>query len=189
MALKAELTISKGKSNSKFKNKPNLNQSSNQSGEKTQPLNSNEAEKNKSTYASTSSQATKKPISQYARPVGNKCFKCQKTCHTSNQCRAKVVNIAKRGEWYEDESKNEECFIRPEDVHDEEEDDEHEAYSYVVRRLMLTTPKKVKTPGNGYSLKDKNQAKTDKTEHENEKSVKKSTVKVNKSKTKPKPKE
>ncbi|GKE70085.1 hypothetical protein Tco_1528157 [Tanacetum coccineum] len=51
--------------------------------------------------------------------------------------------------------------------------------------------------GNGYSLKDKNQAKTDKTEHGNEKSVKKSksrqpvkksTVKVNKSKPKMKPK-
>ncbi|GKE91963.1 hypothetical protein Tco_1573058, partial [Tanacetum coccineum] len=27
-------------------------------------------------------------------------------------------------------------------------------------------------PGNGYSLKDKNEAKTDKTEHENGKSVK-----------------
>ncbi|GJT19864.1 hypothetical protein Tco_0878570, partial [Tanacetum coccineum] len=179
MELKVELTISKGQSNSKFKNKPDLNQSSNQSGEKRQPLNSNEAEKNKSTYASTSSQATKKPINQYAWPVGNKCFKCQKTCHTSNQCRAKAVNITEQGEWYKDESKNEECFIRPEDVHDEEEDDEHEAYSYVVRRLMLTTPKKVKTPGNEYSLKDKNQAKTDKTEHGNEKSVKMSTVKVN----------
>ncbi|GJR62348.1 retrovirus-related pol polyprotein from transposon TNT 1-94 [Tanacetum coccineum] len=140
MALKAELTISKGKSNSKFKNKLDLNQSSNQSGEKTQPLNS--TEKNKSTYASTSSQATKKLINQYARPVGNKCFKCQKTGHTFNQCRAKAVNVAERGEWYKDESENEECFIRPEDVLDEEEDEEHEAYSYVVRRLMLTTPKK-----------------------------------------------
>ncbi|GJV67649.1 RNA-directed DNA polymerase [Tanacetum coccineum] len=115
MALKADLTISKGKSNSKFKNKPDLNQSSNQSGEKTQPLNSNKAEKNKSTYASTSSQATKKPINQYAWPVG---------------------------EWYEDESENKECFIRPEYVLDEEEVDLHEAYSYVVCRLMLTTPKK-----------------------------------------------
>nr|GEY84237.1 G2/mitotic-specific cyclin S13-7-like [Tanacetum cinerariifolium] len=119
MALKVKLTISKGKSNSKFYNKPDLNQSLNQSAEKTQPLNSNKAKKNKSTYASTSSHATKKPINQYARLVG---------------------------EWYEDEFKNEECFIRPEDVLDEEEDDEHEAYSYVVRRLMLTTPKKVKTP-------------------------------------------
>ncbi|GJU74079.1 transposon ty3-I gag-pol polyprotein [Tanacetum coccineum] len=99
MELKVELTISKGQSNSKFKNKPDLNQSSNQSGEKRQPLNSNEAEKNKSTYASTSSQATKKPINQYAWPVGNKCFKCQKTCHTSNQCRAKAVNITEQGEW------------------------------------------------------------------------------------------
>ncbi|GKA28289.1 hypothetical protein Tco_0714457 [Tanacetum coccineum] len=98
MALKAELTINKGKSNSKFKNKPDLNQSSNQSGEKTQLLNSNETEKNNSTYASTSSQATKKPINQYAWPV-------------------------ERGEWYEDESENEECFIQPEDVLDEEEDD------------------------------------------------------------------
>ncbi|GJZ24399.1 RNA-directed DNA polymerase, eukaryota, reverse transcriptase zinc-binding domain protein [Tanacetum coccineum] len=39
------------------------------------------------------------------------------------------------------ESENEECFIRPEHVLDEEEDDEQEAYSYVVRRLMLTTHK------------------------------------------------
>ncbi|GJW35031.1 RNA-directed DNA polymerase, partial [Tanacetum coccineum] len=142
MALKAELTISKGKSNSKFKNKPDLNQSSNQPGEKTQPLNSNEAEKNKLTYASTSSQAKKKSINQYAWPVGNKCFICQKTGHTSNQCRVKAVNVAERGEWYEDESENEECFIPPEDVLDEEEDDKHGAYSYVVRRLMLTTPEK-----------------------------------------------
>ncbi|GJW77528.1 hypothetical protein Tco_0139210, partial [Tanacetum coccineum] len=39
------------------------------------------------------------------------------------------------------ESENEECFIRPEHVVDEEEDDQQEAYSYVVHRLMLTTPK------------------------------------------------
>ncbi|GKA17640.1 hypothetical protein Tco_0697477 [Tanacetum coccineum] len=52
--------------------------------------------------------------------------------HTSNQCRVKAVNVAERGEWYEDESENEECFIPPEDVLDEEEDDEHGAYSYVV---------------------------------------------------------
>ncbi|GKE94528.1 hypothetical protein Tco_1579383 [Tanacetum coccineum] len=38
-----------------------------------------------------------------------------------------------------------------------------------------------------YSLKDKNKANTDKTKHENEKSVSKSK-KVNKSKTKPIPK-
>nr|GEY10742.1 hypothetical protein [Tanacetum cinerariifolium] len=60
MALKVELTISKGKSNSKFYNKLDLNQSA----EKTQPLNSNKAKKNKSTYASTSSQTTKKTINQ-----------------------------------------------------------------------------------------------------------------------------
>ncbi|GJU40085.1 hypothetical protein Tco_1193042 [Tanacetum coccineum] len=64
------------------------------------------------------------------------------TGHTSNQCRVKADNVAERGEWYEDESENEECFIPPEDVLDEEEDDEHGAYSYVVRRLMLTTPEK-----------------------------------------------
>ncbi|GJR13777.1 putative nucleotidyltransferase, ribonuclease H [Tanacetum coccineum] len=105
MALKAEHTVSKGKNNSKFKSKPDLNQNLNESGEKTQPPSSKErgTEKNKSTYASTSSQTTKKPTNPYARPV--------------------------------------ECFIRPEDVLDEEEDDEHEAYSYVVHRLMLTTPK------------------------------------------------
>ncbi|GJX36876.1 transposon ty3-I gag-pol polyprotein, partial [Tanacetum coccineum] len=76
-------------------------------GEKTQPLSSNEAdtEKNKSTYAS----------------------------HTSNQCRAKVVNVKERGELYEEQSENEECSIQPEDILDEEEGDEHEAYSYVVR--------------------------------------------------------
>ncbi|PWA56199.1 Pentatricopeptide repeat-containing protein [Artemisia annua] len=61
--------------------------------------------------------------------------------HTSSQCRAsKTVNVAEREGFYE-ESENEECFIRPEDVLDEEEDDQEEAYSYVVRRLMLTTPK------------------------------------------------
>ncbi|GKD65187.1 putative receptor protein kinase ZmPK1 [Tanacetum coccineum] len=106
MALKAEHTVSKGKNNSKFKSKPDLNQSLNESGEKTQPPSSKEGG------------------------------------HTSNQCRAKAVNVTERGELYEEESENEECFIRPEDVLDEEEDDEHEAYSYVVRRLMLTTPKK-----------------------------------------------
>nr|GEW77664.1 putative nucleotidyltransferase, ribonuclease H [Tanacetum cinerariifolium] len=142
MTLKVELTNTKGKSNSKFNNKPDLNQSSNQSAEKTQPLNSNKAKKNKSTYASTSSHATKKPINQYARLICNKCFKCQKTSHTCNQCPAKAVNVTKRGEWYGDEYENEECFIRPQEILDEEEDDEHEAYSYVVRRLMLTTPKK-----------------------------------------------
>ncbi|GJZ68168.1 putative CCCH-type zinc finger family protein, partial [Tanacetum coccineum] len=152
--LRGAASSCKGKSNSKFKSKSDLNQSLNQSGEKTQPLNSNEAdtEKNKLTYASTSSHATKKPTNQYARPIGNKCFKCQKTGHTSNQCRAKVVNVAEQGELYEEESENEECFIRPEDVLDKEEDDEHEAYSYVVHRLMLTTHKKVKTPNDTTSF-------------------------------------
>ncbi|GKA67486.1 RNA-directed DNA polymerase [Tanacetum coccineum] len=111
MALKAKSMISKGKSNSKFKSKSDLNQSLNQLGENIQPLNSNEADKNMPTYSSTSSQATKKPIYQYAWPVGNKCFKCQKIGHTSSQCRAKVVNVAERGELYEDEYENEECFI------------------------------------------------------------------------------
>ncbi|GJX68811.1 transposon ty3-I gag-pol polyprotein [Tanacetum coccineum] len=37
MALKPEHTVSKGKNNSKFKSKPDLNQSFNESGEKTQP--------------------------------------------------------------------------------------------------------------------------------------------------------
>nr|GEU56698.1 hypothetical protein [Tanacetum cinerariifolium] len=112
VALKTEHTINLGKSNFKFNSKPDLNQSLNHSGENTQPLNSNKAdtEKNKSTYACTSSHTIKKSTNPYARPV---------------------------------ESKNEECFIRPEDVLDEEEDEEKEAYSYVVRRLMLTTPKKV----------------------------------------------
>ncbi|GKB00377.1 G2/mitotic-specific cyclin S13-7-like protein [Tanacetum coccineum] len=71
MALETEHTISKGKNNSKFKSKPDLNHSLNESGEKTQPPSSKEAciEKNKSTYASTSSQTTKKPTNPYARPV------------------------------------------------------------------------------------------------------------------------
>nr|GEX49953.1 putative Ty3-gypsy-like retroelement Pol polyprotein [Tanacetum cinerariifolium] len=109
MTLKAKLTMSKGKSNCKFKSKPDLNQSLNQSGEKKQPLNSSEAatEKNKSTCAS----------------------------HTSKQCRAKAINVIERGEMYEEEYENEECFIRPEDVLDEEKDEEREAYSYVVRRI------------------------------------------------------
>ncbi|PWA70476.1 hypothetical protein CTI12_AA288430 [Artemisia annua] len=144
VALKAEQSINKqGKGSYKFKSKPDVDQSSNQSGEKSQPVKSSEAdsEKNKSTYASTSSQVIKKSTNPYARPVGIKCFKCQKTGHTSSQCRAsKTVNVAEREGFYE-ESENEECFIRPEDVLDEEEDDQEEAYSYVVRRLMLTTPK------------------------------------------------
>ena len=81
VALKAEQSINRqGKGNSKFKSKPDFDQSSNQSGEKSQPLKSSEAdsEKNKSTYASTSSQAIKKPTNPYARPVCIKCFKCQK---------------------------------------------------------------------------------------------------------------
>ncbi|GKB06886.1 hypothetical protein Tco_0835119 [Tanacetum coccineum] len=47
--------------------------------------------------------------------------------HTSSQCRVKNVNAAERGELYE-ESENEECFIRTEDVLDEEEDGERKAY-------------------------------------------------------------
>ncbi|GJT29898.1 RNA-directed DNA polymerase [Tanacetum coccineum] len=80
--------------------------------EKTQPPSSKEAgtEKNKSTYAS----------------------------HNFNQCRAKVVNVTERGELYEDESENEECFIRPEDVLDEEEDDEHEAYCSPLLKQVKT---------------------------------------------------
>nr|GEW80032.1 serine/threonine-protein kinase TIO-like [Tanacetum cinerariifolium] len=137
MALKAKLTMSKGKSNCKFKSKPDLNQSLNQSGEKKQPLSFSEAytEKNKSTCTSTSLQETKKPTNQYTRPVGNKCFKCQKTGHTSKQCRAKAINVIEQGEMYEEEYENEECFIRPEDVLDEEKDEERKAYSYVVRRI------------------------------------------------------
>ena len=69
VALKAEQSISRqGKENFKFKSKPDFDQSLNQSGEKSQPLKSSEAdsEKNKSTYASTSSQAMKKPTNPYA---------------------------------------------------------------------------------------------------------------------------
>ncbi|GJW58895.1 methyltransferase-like protein 22 isoform X2 [Tanacetum coccineum] len=82
--------------------------------EKTQPPSSKEGgtEKNKSVYASTSSQTTKKPTNPYARPI-------------------------ERGELYEEESENEKCFIQPEDVLDKEEDDEHEAYSYVINQDVV----------------------------------------------------
>ncbi|GKA58803.1 hypothetical protein Tco_0758116 [Tanacetum coccineum] len=46
-----------------------------------------------------------------------------------------------------------ECFIQPEDVLDDEEDDQGEAYSYVGRRLMLTTFIKVKTSNDTASSK------------------------------------
>ncbi|GJR25792.1 transposon ty3-G gag-pol polyprotein [Tanacetum coccineum] len=63
---------------------------------------------------------------------------CEKTQPLiSNEAEKNKLTYAKRGELYEEESENEECFIRPKDVLDEEEDDEQEAYSYVVRRLML----------------------------------------------------
>ncbi|GJT45496.1 hypothetical protein Tco_0954211 [Tanacetum coccineum] len=86
----------------------------NQLSEKTQPPSSKEGgtEKNKSVYASTSSQTTKKPTNPYARPI-------------------------ERGELYEEESENEKCFIQPEDVLDKEEDDEHEAYSYVINQDVV----------------------------------------------------
>ncbi|GKG30839.1 hypothetical protein Tco_0423327 [Tanacetum coccineum] len=45
--------------------------------------------------------------------------------------------------------------------------------------LAVYTPSNHMIRGTGYSLKDKNEAKTDKTKHGNGKSVKKSKVKVN----------
>ncbi|GJX74305.1 hypothetical protein Tco_0312900 [Tanacetum coccineum] len=51
------------------------------------------------------------------------------------------MNAAERGELYE-ESENEECFTRTEDVLDEEEDGRKGSLFHVVRRLMLITPKK-----------------------------------------------
>ncbi|GJV26595.1 hypothetical protein Tco_1379290 [Tanacetum coccineum] len=57
----------------------------------------------------------------------------------------------------------------------------------IRNRINLHTIHADSLLGNGYSLKDKNEAKTDKTEHENGKSVKSQSQsqKVNKSKTKP----
>ncbi|GKE85000.1 hypothetical protein Tco_1558742, partial [Tanacetum coccineum] len=69
-------------------------------------------------------------------------------------------------------------------------------YDVLDRKLDMPYPMEVDMPvpdrwefrGNGYSLKDKNEAKTDITEHGNGKSVKSQiqSQKVNKSKAKPK---
>ncbi|XP_039138745.1 uncharacterized protein LOC120276074 [Dioscorea cayenensis subsp. rotundata] len=88
-------------------------------------------------------QTTKKPFhNPYARNYGNKCYHCQQTGHTSNQCRAqKSINIAEREERDDDESSEDACIIGPDAALEEEAVCEEEAYSFVVERLVLSTSK------------------------------------------------
>ncbi|GJS85143.1 putative receptor protein kinase ZmPK1 [Tanacetum coccineum] len=129
IALKAEQTIKKqGIGSSMYKTKTDIIQSnSSQSGGDAQVDHSKSTHevdggKKKTSTTTTSTHAiNKSSINPYARPVGNKCFKCQEVGHTSNQCRAtKRVNLA------------------------EDDDDHSEAFLGLVRRLVLASTKKSK---------------------------------------------
>nr|GEX19792.1 Ty3/gypsy retrotransposon protein [Tanacetum cinerariifolium] len=78
-----------------------------------------DGEKKKTTTTTTSTHAiNKSSVNPYARPVGNKCFKCQEVGHTSNQCRAtKRVNLAK-GDKAHSESEDNGLIISPNKIED-----------------------------------------------------------------------
>ncbi|GJW27361.1 transposon ty3-I gag-pol polyprotein [Tanacetum coccineum] len=85
-------------------------------------------------------QLSKSDAQQVARFNNGLCYDiqaiiCEKTQPPSSKEAA--VNVIEQGELYEEESENEECFIRPKDVLDKEEDDEHEAYSYVINQDIV----------------------------------------------------
>nr|GEV05309.1 hypothetical protein CTI12_AA288430 [Tanacetum cinerariifolium] len=70
------------------------------------------------------------------------CFKCQKVGHTSNQYRAtKRVNLAE-GDKAHSESEEEGLIISPNAVF-EDDDDHNEVFLGIVRRLVLTSTKKI----------------------------------------------
>ncbi|GJS50152.1 gag-pol polyprotein-like protein [Tanacetum coccineum] len=99
--------------------------------------------KKKTSTTTTSTHAiNKSSINPYARPVGNKCFKCQEVGHTSNQCRAtKRVNLAE-GDKAHSESEDEGIIISPNVVFEDDDDDHSEAFLGLVRRLVLASTKK-----------------------------------------------
>ncbi|GJU39383.1 RNA-directed DNA polymerase [Tanacetum coccineum] len=149
IALKAEQTIKKqGIGSSTYKTKTDTNQSSSsQSGGDAQVDHSKSTHevdggKKKTTTTTTSTHAVNKSsINPYARPVGNKCFKCQEVGHTSNQCRAtKRVNRVE-GDKRHSESEDEGLIISPNAVF-EDDDDHSEAFLGLVRRLVLASTKK-----------------------------------------------
>ncbi|GJR74189.1 RNA-directed DNA polymerase [Tanacetum coccineum] len=149
IALKAEQTIKKqGIGSSMYKTKTDtIQSSSSQSGGDAQVDHSKSTHKvdggkKKTSTTTTSTHAiNKSSINPYARPVSNKCFKCQEVGHTSNQCRAtKRVNLAE-GDKAHSESKDDGIIISPNAVF--EDDDHHsEAFLGLVRRLVLVSTKK-----------------------------------------------
>ncbi|XP_010275023.1 PREDICTED: uncharacterized protein LOC104610208 [Nelumbo nucifera] len=80
-----------------------------------------------------------KPSNPYARPTPIKCFKCNEVGHRSSDCpRRKAVNMVEREE---EEDIEEEVCCGP-DGEDEEGPYEHEKYTCVVRKLMLSQKNK-----------------------------------------------
>nr|GEV23745.1 hypothetical protein CTI12_AA288430 [Tanacetum cinerariifolium] len=149
IALKAEQTIKKqGTGSFMYKTKTDTNQSnSSQSGgdakvDHSKSTHEVDGEKKKTTTTTTSTHAiNKSSINPYGRPVSNKCFKCQEVGHTSNQCRAtKHVNLAE-GDKAHSESEDEGLIISSNAVF--EDDDHSEVFLGLVRRLVLTSTKKI----------------------------------------------
>lgn len=74
----------------------------------------------------------------------DRCYCCQQTGHTSNQCRAsKIVNVAERDDISDAEYDDKEIFIGPNDVLNEEEEYDNKGQSYVLHRLVLASPKQI----------------------------------------------
>lgn len=68
---------------------------------------------------------------------------CQQTGLTSNQCRAnKPINLVKRDD-ISDVEQDDEFFIGPDNVLDDEGEYNDEGYSYVACRLVLASPKRI----------------------------------------------
>nr|GEZ75363.1 hypothetical protein [Tanacetum cinerariifolium] len=143
------IALKAGSSMYKTKTDTNQSTSSRQSGgdakvDHSKSTHEVDGEKKTTITTTTSTHAiNKSSINPYARPVGNKCFKCQEVGHTSNQCRAtKLVNLAE-GDKAHSESEDEGLIISPNAVF-EDGDDHSEAFLGLVRRLL--TPKKHPKP-------------------------------------------
>ena len=76
----------------------------------------------------------KKNNNPYAKPSPSKCFRCNEPRHQSKECpKRKSVNVVEM----EEETCDHEVLCGPDDE-DNGNDFEHEVYTCVVRKLMLS---------------------------------------------------
>nr|GEW20389.1 transposase, MuDR, MULE transposase domain protein [Tanacetum cinerariifolium] len=149
IALKAEQTIKKnGIGSSMYKTKTNTNQSSSsQSGGDSQVDHSKsthevDGEKKKTTTTTTSTRAINKSSNNpYARPVGIKCYRCQKVGHTLNQCQATKRVYLAEGDKVHSESEDEGLIISPNTILEDDDDHSKAFLSNIDEKLTLVDDK------------------------------------------------